>query len=184
MCRLSWNMGTSTSWNRMGLSRPVMGLFYLYLYLQDPVTLSRGRRHDIYRVCTFNVIQNNCMLICICHNTTLSFVLEFCSRSRKQSISTTVANEASRVNKLWFRCFEIVSAKWQEKVVTRFSFAFHRPRALFPLWRSNDFYGSSHGFWQAWPMLGSSKGETCWQLTFKLFTLMNEIHCQWCSVVK
>jgi len=33
MCRLSWNLGSSTSWNPQGLSRPVMGLLYLYLYL-------------------------------------------------------------------------------------------------------------------------------------------------------
>jgi len=31
MCRLPLNMGTSTSWNPQGLSRPVMGLLYLYL---------------------------------------------------------------------------------------------------------------------------------------------------------
>ena len=30
MCRLSWNLGASTSWNPQGLSRPVMGLFYLF----------------------------------------------------------------------------------------------------------------------------------------------------------
>jgi hypothetical protein len=29
MCRLSWNLGTSTSSNPVGLSRPVMGLLYL-----------------------------------------------------------------------------------------------------------------------------------------------------------
>ena len=28
MCRLSWNLGDSTSWNLQGLSRPVMGLLY------------------------------------------------------------------------------------------------------------------------------------------------------------
>ena len=33
MCRLSWNLGTSDFWNLLGLSRPVMGLLYLYLYL-------------------------------------------------------------------------------------------------------------------------------------------------------
>ena len=33
MCRLSWNLGASTFWNPLGLSRPVMGLLYLYLYL-------------------------------------------------------------------------------------------------------------------------------------------------------
>jgi len=31
MCRLSWNLGASTSWCLQGLSRPVMGLFYLFL---------------------------------------------------------------------------------------------------------------------------------------------------------
>jgi hypothetical protein len=33
MCRLSWNLGASTSWNSQGLSRPVMGLLFLYLSL-------------------------------------------------------------------------------------------------------------------------------------------------------
>jgi len=31
VCRLSWNLGASTSWNPQGLPRPVMGLIYLYL---------------------------------------------------------------------------------------------------------------------------------------------------------
>ena len=31
MCRLSQNLGVSTSWNLQGLSRPVQGLIYLYL---------------------------------------------------------------------------------------------------------------------------------------------------------
>jgi len=30
MCQLSWNLGASTSWNPQGLSRPVMGLLYIY----------------------------------------------------------------------------------------------------------------------------------------------------------
>jgi len=29
MCRLSWNLGASTSWNPQGLSRPIMGLLPL-----------------------------------------------------------------------------------------------------------------------------------------------------------
>ena len=29
MCRLSWNLGASTSWNPLGLFTPVMGLLYL-----------------------------------------------------------------------------------------------------------------------------------------------------------
>ena len=31
MCRLSWNVGAWNSWKTQGLSRPVMGLLYLYL---------------------------------------------------------------------------------------------------------------------------------------------------------
>jgi hypothetical protein len=30
MCRLSWNLESSFSWNPQGLPRPVMGLLYLY----------------------------------------------------------------------------------------------------------------------------------------------------------
>jgi hypothetical protein len=30
ICCLSWNLGASSSWNPQGLSRPVMGLLYLY----------------------------------------------------------------------------------------------------------------------------------------------------------
>ena len=30
MCRLSLKLGASTSWNALGLSRPVMGLRYFY----------------------------------------------------------------------------------------------------------------------------------------------------------
>jgi hypothetical protein len=30
MCQLSWNLEASDSWNSQGLSRPVMGLLYLY----------------------------------------------------------------------------------------------------------------------------------------------------------
>jgi len=33
ICRLSWNLGTSTSWNPQGLSRHLTGLLYLYLLI-------------------------------------------------------------------------------------------------------------------------------------------------------
>jgi hypothetical protein len=36
MCRLSWNLGASTSWKPQGLSRPVMGLLYLFFLLLRP----------------------------------------------------------------------------------------------------------------------------------------------------
>jgi hypothetical protein len=41
MCRLSWNLGASTSWNPQRLSRPVMGL--LYHFLLDWLQLSDWR---------------------------------------------------------------------------------------------------------------------------------------------
>jgi hypothetical protein len=34
-----FNLGASTSWNPQGLSRPVMGLLYLYLYVYNPRNL-------------------------------------------------------------------------------------------------------------------------------------------------
>jgi len=43
MCRLSWNLGASTSWNPQGLSRPVMGLLCFYvrvLYPEQATVLS------------------------------------------------------------------------------------------------------------------------------------------------
>jgi len=54
MCRLSWNLGASPSWNPQGLSRPVMGLFYLYLLLghttlgRTPLDEWSARIRDIY----------------------------------------------------------------------------------------------------------------------------------------
>ena len=34
MCRLSWNMGASTSWNPYGPPRAVTGLLYLFIYIR------------------------------------------------------------------------------------------------------------------------------------------------------
>jgi len=39
MCRLSWNLGSSTSWNPPGLSRSVMGLLYLFIQLEQGIRL-------------------------------------------------------------------------------------------------------------------------------------------------
>jgi hypothetical protein len=44
MCRLSWNLGASTSWNPQGLSRPVMGLLYLYFY---PYTFKQANPYSV-----------------------------------------------------------------------------------------------------------------------------------------
>ena len=34
MCRLSWNLGASISWNPQGQSKPVMGLIFLPVFVQ------------------------------------------------------------------------------------------------------------------------------------------------------
>ena len=44
VCRLSWNLGASTSWNPQGLTRPVMGLLYLYYYTYK----SLGTTSELY----------------------------------------------------------------------------------------------------------------------------------------
>jgi hypothetical protein len=50
MYRLSWNLGTSISWNTQGLSRPVMGLLYLYFYIRslNTVYIAIGICHVSY----------------------------------------------------------------------------------------------------------------------------------------
>ena len=45
MCRLSWNLRASTSWNPQGLSRPVMGLLLLWYARDSPYGVC-----PIYRV--------------------------------------------------------------------------------------------------------------------------------------
>ena len=49
MCRLSSNLGASTSWNPQGLSRPVMGLLYLFLFLLPEKNKNIGVK--IYKTC-------------------------------------------------------------------------------------------------------------------------------------
>ena len=46
ICRLSWNLRASTSWNPQGLSRPVMGLLYLLPFCDEGLynTSFLGRR--------------------------------------------------------------------------------------------------------------------------------------------
>ena len=53
MCRLSWNLGATASCNPQGLSSPVMGLLYFYLYIfitPEPANLQYRR---IY-LCSLN----------------------------------------------------------------------------------------------------------------------------------
>jgi hypothetical protein len=45
MCRLSWNLRSSTSWNPLGLSRPIMG--FLSLFPPFPITSSLSGPHQL-----------------------------------------------------------------------------------------------------------------------------------------
>jgi hypothetical protein len=51
---LSWRLGTLTSWNPLGHSRPITGLLYLYLYLQ--VKQERQYTYTVARSCN-NFLQ-------------------------------------------------------------------------------------------------------------------------------
>ena len=48
MCRLSSNLGASTSWNPQGLSRPVMGLLYLYSFLNTCLVLITVNKQGLH----------------------------------------------------------------------------------------------------------------------------------------
>jgi hypothetical protein len=65
MGRLSLNLGTSTSWSPQGLSKPVMGLLYLYLLKTQseyvilkafPQQKCLGERGSVQRVATLPVL--------------------------------------------------------------------------------------------------------------------------------
>jgi hypothetical protein len=52
MCRLSRNLGPSTSWNPLGLSRPVMGLLYLLVIGIRERGVSIGARCRLSLLCS------------------------------------------------------------------------------------------------------------------------------------
>jgi len=60
MCRLSWNLGASTSWNPQGLTRPVMGLLYrLPTYGNDITfytTVGNGSFTEVIFHCTMSIV--------------------------------------------------------------------------------------------------------------------------------
>ena len=67
MCRLSWNLRAWTSWNPQGLSRPVMGL--LYIYYSTCFGEVRCPSSGVSQPCTH--------AIGVCHAFYLSNVLQF-----------------------------------------------------------------------------------------------------------
>jgi hypothetical protein len=65
MGRVSGNVGASASWNPQGLSRPVMGLLYLYLYLIHflPVFRTSGG-NCLGKSASYAVINTICSIEC------------------------------------------------------------------------------------------------------------------------
>ena len=53
MCRLSWNLGASTSWNPQGLSRPVMGLLYLHYTTYSILVKWEGMEVVLFEIVQF-----------------------------------------------------------------------------------------------------------------------------------
>jgi hypothetical protein len=58
LCRLSLNMGASTSWYPQGLSRHVMGLLYLYLYIIKKLLSVMVWCHTNIQVCWKMTVLN------------------------------------------------------------------------------------------------------------------------------
>jgi hypothetical protein len=50
MCRLSWNLGASNSWNPQGLSRPVMGLLCQRIWSMKPTFWLRANYTFFYQI--------------------------------------------------------------------------------------------------------------------------------------
>ena len=59
MCRLSWNLGASTSWNPQGLSRSVMGLLYLYLSFEYRLPLNSMLSNSSVTVTIYKTIYQS-----------------------------------------------------------------------------------------------------------------------------
>ena len=63
MCRLSWNLGAFTIWNPQGLSRPVMGLLYLYFTNWATQAFSNAPYYSlespVVTICTTGLTFNN-----------------------------------------------------------------------------------------------------------------------------
>jgi hypothetical protein len=75
MCRLSWNLGASASWNPEGLCRPVTGLLYRSLYFVGGVAIRvayvENKRKSVHaRFCWCSW----CPVVCLCEYSNYSSV--------------------------------------------------------------------------------------------------------------
>jgi hypothetical protein len=140
MCRPSWNLGASTSWNPQGLSRPVMGL--LYLYLEQGITLKRTALLIWKRaICLKLPASQPCVLswICRCHSYRLapcvcvcvcvcvccvymcmnkcSFLLELFYLSCQCYSASKISKTMHKYSVLWFLKMWYAYQYWQANTV-------------------------------------------------------------------
>ena len=60
MCRLSWNLGASNSWNPQGLPRPVMGLLY-----RLPPTMQATYDNESINTISILIIEARIVSVCL-----------------------------------------------------------------------------------------------------------------------
>ena len=76
MCRLSWNLGASTSWNPQGLPRPVMELLFLSCKANARVKLAKsGHGPHLFRIIVFCVV----LVIVLCYRLYAVLLLLCCT---------------------------------------------------------------------------------------------------------
>jgi len=100
MCRLSWNLGASTSWNPQGLPRPVMGLLY---FLQ----LKRTKQHVINQA------------LIIVHTNPLYSISRFCKAGYIEALTLTAAS----LSLLYFLCWASPCGMLQISILSWFCIA-------------------------------------------------------------
>ena len=91
MCRLSWNLRASNCWNLQSLSRPAIGLLYLYLY-----TLYRKQ---ILKELFFSLehsFQSD-----VSNFTTLK---SFCTWKKNITVELFIDWEVGEGNRMWLDC--------------------------------------------------------------------------------
>jgi hypothetical protein len=132
MCRLSWNLGASTSWNPQGLSRPVMELLYI---LPLPGMSSWFLFH---RVCSLVTILTELSLLHfgLCWSRVFFYLLE--------GLCDLIVTHTST------SCFGIIT----RCVHIRQSALLHNQPWTFHQISCNKVYFDCDVLWQCWPSSG------------------------------
>jgi hypothetical protein len=119
MCRLSWNLGVSTSWNPQGLSRLVMGLLYLYLFINCKWVDTRWQwsihilhKHGLWRLITQELVWGSTWEAC-------SSNWEGKNGNHPNICSRTQKNQEKPVSR-WKTCVEMEKLCRDGKPVSRY----------------------------------------------------------------